>query len=91
MAISIEKENAVSAESKSAFIANMSHEITSVECDYRLFGLLASADDDAEKDITGTCGRKATASFIAGVTDGLDLSKNRESGSLHDFHYSDLM
>lgn len=86
--LSIEKENAVSAEKlKSAFIANMSHEIrTPLNAIIGFSGLLASADDDAEKKMYLDIVAENNHRLLQIVTDVLDLSKI-ESGSL-DFHYS---
>lgn len=86
--LSIEKENAVSAEKlKSAFIANMSHEIrTPLNAIIGFSGLLASTDDDAEKKMYLDIVAENNHRLLQIVTDVLDLSKI-ESGSL-DFHYS---
>lgn len=86
--LSIEKENAVSAEKlKSAFIANMSHEIrTPLNAIIGFSGLLASTDDDVEKKMYLDIVAENNHRLLQIVTDVLDLSKI-ESGSL-DFHYS---
>lgn len=86
--LSIEKENAVSAEKlKSAFIANMSHEIrTPLNAIIGFSGLLATTDDDAEKKMYLDIVAENNHRLLQIVTDVLDLSKI-ESGSL-DFHYS---
>ncbi len=86
--LSIEKENAVSAEKlKSAFIVNMSHEIrTPLNAIIGFSGLLASTDDDAEKKMYLDIVAENNHRLLQIVTDVLDLSKI-ESGSL-DFHYS---
>lgn len=88
--LSIEKENAISAEKlKTAFIANMSHEIrTPLNAIVGFSGLLASTMDEAEKKMYLDIVAENNDRLLQIVTDILDLSK-MESGTL-DFEYSEF-
>lgn len=86
--LNIEKENAISVNNlKSAFIANMSHEVrTPLNAIVGFSGLLATASSEEEKKIYADIIAENNERLLQLITDILDLSQI-ESGTL-DFNFS---